>query len=116
MGIKIHCLIPLEDAVADGPTESLKEESGNAYDIHLALQGVEYAEVEQALSRLPSIQGITRGEDADHTLNLVLSCASGTDIRPDLYRIIKQKDWSLLEFHRESRTLENIFRELTKEG
>ncbi len=102
--------------VADGPTESLKEESGNAYDIHLALQGVEYAEVEQALSGLPSIREVTRQEDTDPTVNLVLSCSSGTDIRPDLYRMIKQKDWSLLEFHRESRTLENIFRELTREG
>ena len=102
--------------VADGPTESLKEESGKAYDIHLSLQGAEYRDVEEALSVLSSIRKISRGEDTDHIVSLVLSCSSGEDIRPDLYRIIKQKDWSLLEFHRESRTLENIFRELTKEG
>jgi ABC-2 type transport system ATP-binding protein len=102
--------------VADGPTESLKEESGSSYDIHLSLQGAEYTDVEQVLSALSSIRKISRGEDTDHTVNLVLSCSAGEDIRSDLYQIIKQKDWSLLEFHRESRTLENLFRELTKEG
>ena len=102
--------------VADGPTESLKKESGSAYDIHLSLQGADYKDVEQAFSALSSIRGISRGEDTNHTVNLVLSCSAGEDIRSDLYQIIKQKDWSLLEFHRESRTLENLFRELTKEG
>ena len=102
--------------VADGPTESLKEASGGAYDIHLSLQGVEYTDVELALAPLPTVRKISRCEDTDHTVNLVVSCGGGQDIRSDLYRIIKEKDWSLLEFHRESRTLENIFRELTKEG
>jgi ABC-2 type transport system ATP-binding protein len=102
--------------VADGPTESLKEESGSAYDIHLSLQGAEYQDVEKTLSPLSNIQKISRGEDTDHTLNLILSCKGGEDIRSDLYQIIKKNDWHLLEFHRESRTLENIFRELTKEG
>jgi ABC-2 type transport system ATP-binding protein len=102
--------------VADGPTASLKEESGSAYDIHLSLQGAEYGDVEQTLSSLPSIRKISRAGDTDHTMNLVLSCKAGEDIRSDLYQMIKNKDWSLLEFRRESRTLENIFRELTKEG
>jgi ABC-2 type transport system ATP-binding protein len=102
--------------VADGPTESLKEEAGRAYEIHLSLQGAEYEEVEKTLSPLSNIQKISRGEDTDHTLNLVLSCKAGQDVRSDLYQIIKKSDWHLLEFHRESRTLENIFRELTKEG
>lgn len=102
--------------VADGPTESLKEESGGAYDIHLSLQGAEYGDVEQTLSPLPNIGKISRGEDTDHIMHLVLSCGGPKDIRSDLYRIIKEKDWLLVEFYRESRTLENIFRELTKEG
>ena len=102
--------------VADGPTASLKEEAGSAYDIHLSLQGVEYEEVRKTLSPLSNIRKISREQDTDPTLNLVLSCKAGEDIRSDLYQIIKKHDWHLLEFHRESRTLENIFRELTKEG
>jgi ABC-2 type transport system ATP-binding protein len=102
--------------VADGPTESLKQEAGNPYDIHLSLQGAEYADVKETLSALPDIREVSRAEDTDHTMNLVLSCRAGDDIRADLYRLIKRKDWSLLELRRESRTLENIFRELTKEG
>jgi len=101
---------------ADGPTASLKEEAGNAYDMHLSLDVADYAEVEKTLSCLSNVRKVSRREDTDHTLNLVLSCKAGTDIRPELYRIIKEKDWPLLEFHRESRSLENIFRDLTKEA
>ncbi len=102
--------------VADGPTESLKEEAGSAYDLHLALQQADYEDVRKQLSTLSTVQRVSRGEETDHTLNVVLSCRAGEDVRPDVYRIIKKNDWLLVEFHRESRTLENIFRELTKEG
>jgi hypothetical protein len=33
-----------------------------------------------------------------------------------VYRKIKHTDWTLLEFHQETKTLENIFRELTREN
>jgi len=102
--------------VADAPTDTLKREAGNDYDIHLALQEADFAAVRDAFSSVPEIRNIARKEDSDHTLNLVLSCKSGEDIRPAVYQIIKKNDWLLLEFQRVSRTLENIFRELTKEN
>jgi ABC-2 type transport system ATP-binding protein len=101
--------------VADGPTDSLKKEAGSEYDLHLSLQEADYAVVEEALSALPEVKRISRRDDTDHTLNLVLSCEGGKDIRPDVYQVVKKSDWLLVEFHRESRNLENIFRELTKE-
>ncbi len=102
--------------VADGTTDKLKQEAGKAYDIHLSLQQADYKTVNQALSAVTEIDSISRTEDTDSTLNLLLSCKTDKDIRPQVYEVIKQNDWLLLEFHRESRTLENIFRELTKEN
>jgi ABC-2 type transport system ATP-binding protein len=39
-----------------------------------------------------------------------------SDPRVDIYAAIKTTDWLLVDFHRETKTLETIFRELTKEN
>ena len=49
-------------------------------------------------------------------VRLRLTCEAARDPRPDLYRRIRSTDWTLLEFHQETLTLEDVFRELTKEG
>ncbi|MCK7466950.1 MAG: ABC transporter ATP-binding protein [Desulfosudis oleivorans] len=38
------------------------------------------------------------------------------DPRPEIYRRIRQTSWVLLDFHQETQTLEDVFRELTKES
>jgi ABC-2 type transport system ATP-binding protein len=45
-----------------------------------------------------------------------LAYQSTDDLRPDVYRKIKETDWILLDFHQETQSLENIFRQLTKES
>ena len=45
-----------------------------------------------------------------------LSCTADADLRASIYHTIKETDWVLLEFYQETQTLENIFRELTREN
>ena len=45
-----------------------------------------------------------------------LMVASGKDIIEPLYQKIKSSDWILHEFHQETKTLESIFQQLTKEA
>jgi ABC-2 type transport system ATP-binding protein len=45
-----------------------------------------------------------------------LTCNADADLRESIYHTIKETDWVLLEFYQETQTLENIFRELTKEN
>ncbi len=40
--------------------------------------------------------------------------ASGSDIRPELFALIVQKGWLLLEMRRDAQTLEDVFKVLTK--
>jgi len=69
-----------------------------------------------------SFDQVTIDEDLDKktedesALHVRLKCKSLSDIRGDIYRKIKQMDWILLEFHQEAQSLENIFRQLTKEN
>jgi len=102
--------------VADGSTETLKKSVSGKSLINMSLQGTDIESVKQALHDIDGISAVAPiGQEGD-TLHVRLSCQSLTDLRAEIYRKIKQTDWTLLEFHQETKSLENIFRELTKEN
>jgi hypothetical protein len=37
------------------------------------------------------------------------------EVRPAIYELAKQRSWTLYELHQATRSLEDLFRELTKE-
>ncbi|MBW1850266.1 MAG: ATP-binding cassette domain-containing protein [Deltaproteobacteria bacterium] len=105
---------------ADGTTEKLRQGMGDEYVIHICLMDADLASVKRELGAIDQVTGIE--EDIDRkvndegTLYLKLNCRSSTDLRGDIYRKIKETAWTLLEFHQETQSLENIFRQLTKEN
>lgn len=102
--------------VADDRVENLKQTAGQKHFIHLELLNANFQEVSH---RLNSIQGILNTKQIDETpegpLKVRLACESVVDLRETIYQTIKQTSWILIGFHQETKTLENIFRELTKE-
>ncbi|NOQ18422.1 MAG: ATP-binding cassette domain-containing protein [Desulfobacterales bacterium] len=102
--------------VADGSTETLKQFASGKNIMHLCLQNADFKTVETNLSKLDGVESVTRITETDSELDVRLTCQSAGDLRPDVYRIIKDTDWILLDFHQETQTLENIFRKLTKES
>ena len=102
--------------VADGSTENLKQSASGKNIMHLCLQNADFETVETNLSKLDGVESVTRITETDSELDVRLTCQTAGDLRPDVYRIIKDTDWILLDFHQETQTLENIFRKLTKES
>jgi ABC-2 type transport system ATP-binding protein len=102
--------------VADGSTENLKQSASNKNIMHLCLQNADFKIVEANLSALDGVENVTKIKETDSELDIRVTCQSAGDLRPDVYRKIKETDWILLDFHQETQTLENIFRELTKES
>jgi ABC-2 type transport system ATP-binding protein len=102
--------------VADGDIDKLKHSAGDTSLIHLTLQQAESDAVRQKLSATAGVKGVVRVDAADGQLEVTLSVPSTEDLRAEIYRTVKQTDWELLEFYQESRTLETVFRELTKEN
>jgi ABC-2 type transport system ATP-binding protein len=106
--------------VADGKTQTLKQSASGASLIRIALRN---ADLESVKKELQVIDGVTdiaaasreHGED-EGVLTVTLTCQSSADVRGDIYRKIKDTDWILLELHQETKTLEHIFRELTREN
>ena len=103
--------------VADDTAEALKARAFEEYSLHVSLSGVEFDEAE---ARFRDIEGVNRIEKAAPTENgavdLRLVCRGGIDVRGPVYRRIKETEWGLMAFNRETETLENIFRDLTREG
>jgi ABC-2 type transport system ATP-binding protein len=102
--------------VADGDIDKLKHSAGDTSLIHLTLQQAESDAVRQKLSATAGVKGVVRLDAANGQLKVTLSVPSTEDLRGEIYRTVKQTDWELLEFYQESRTLETVFRELTKEN
>ena len=102
--------------VADGSSESLKRSAGGKNIMYLSLQNADFASLQKSLTDINGIENVSCISETDSVLNVRLAYQSADDLRPDVYRKIKETDWILLDFHQETQSLENIFRELTKES
>ena len=102
--------------VADGDIDKLKQSAGDTSLIHLTLQRADSDAVRQKLSATAGVKEVVRLDAVNGQLRITLSVPSTRDLRGEVYRTVKQTDWELLEFYQESRTLETVFRELTKEN
>jgi ABC-2 type transport system ATP-binding protein len=105
---------------ADGTTETLRQGARGEYVINVSLSGADLESVKTELGSIEQVlavdEALDRKAEDDAALHVRLSCTSASDLRADIYRKIKQTDWILLEFHQEIQSLENIFRQLTKEN
>lgn len=102
--------------VADGTTAELKREAGSDYILRISLQCSEFEDIKKSLQPVPEINNIILTKSKDGIIDFNITCSGKKDVRPDVYEIIKDNNWPLLEFYREKRTLEKTFRELTKEN
>jgi ABC-2 type transport system ATP-binding protein len=103
--------------IADGSTEDLQTSSESRNAIQISLSGADPGEVSERLKVVAGVRSVSPvpGENST-TARVNVVCEDGGDPRPALYAAIKATDWVLLEFHQETKTLETIFRELTRES
>lgn len=102
--------------VADGAMDTLKEGAGKEYRVNISLKNTDFEVVKNAFDGLEGVaETILRGIE-NGVLNVSLAINDERDLRPEIYHIIRENNWLLLEFCRQTHTLETIFRELTTEG
>jgi len=101
--------------VADGETGDIKQAAGRESVIRVSLVR---ADLENVRKRLGSIDGVARLEEVppadDGALTVNVVCRPGRDLRESIYQAIKETDWGLTGFVREAKTLETVFRDLTR--
>jgi len=102
---------------ADDSTERLRKSAGDAYIINLSLKNAEFGEVKTKLHGIAGIQSIEVNQlQRNELLNIQVNCTAGTDLREDIYNVVKSNNWVMMEYMREIKSLENIFRQLTREN
>ncbi|MBC8412877.1 MAG: ATP-binding cassette domain-containing protein [Nitrospira sp.] len=99
---------------ADGSTEDLKRQAGSDYIINVSLLNAVFEEAKEALQSITGVSEVILAGSENNQIDLHIACRSTNDLRQDIFKLIKEKDWGLLEFNRETKSLENIFRELTR--
>jgi len=102
--------------VAAGATDELKREAGSDYIMQVSVKHNNFEEISNSLRNVTEVNDVILVNDENGTIDFHLACSGKKDVRPEIYEVIKNNNWILLEFHMESRTLETIFRELTREG
>jgi ABC-2 type transport system ATP-binding protein len=111
--------------VADGPLDEIRAKSGKVrYVVSIqesagkqAYRGTgafpRQTEVEDALGSLKGIGKVTELPTDDRAHAYELASDADNDMRPELFRMAVDKGWVLLELHRDTQTLEDVFRNLT---
>jgi ABC-2 type transport system ATP-binding protein len=103
--------------IADGSTQDIKANTDQADTIRLELRGAAADAVKEKLTAVNGVASVDVADgDEPESVRADVHCQSMEDPRIDLYETIKATDWVLTNFHRESKTLETIFRELTREN
>lgn len=101
--------------IANGSAAELKQSDASGRILYITLNNAEFTQVQPVLEAINGVTAVTR-VDADNSDQLAvrLTCVPDSDLRETVYRQIKETDWLLMEFRQEARTLETIFRELTR--
>jgi ABC-2 type transport system ATP-binding protein len=104
--------------VADGTAETLKERGAQEPVVQVSLKNASPEQVISTFDAMGEVMKVSRigAIETNDALHFQLTCRQGSDPREALYRTIRETDWILLEFRRETKPLETIFRELTKEN
>ena len=71
------------------------------------------SEVEDALNKLAGVKKVAELPTDDRAHAYAIDGEDNQDIRADIFRLIADKGWVLLELHRDTQTLEDVFRQLT---
>jgi len=103
--------------VADGATDRLVREFGGGAVVDVTLH---FPDAQLVTAELRRVVGVERLEDfsevGEGLVKMAIFGKEDEDIRSALYRVIREQGWDLLDFHRRTETLENVFAQLTREN
>ena len=103
--------------VADDSTKDLKSSMGVKHQLTVGIRGASFDQVREALSAIEGIglkEQALVGEESD-AVGLSISYPREMDKRKEIYKLIEDNHWELLSFHQTTQSLEDVFRELTKQ-
>jgi ABC-2 type transport system ATP-binding protein len=104
--------------VADGTPASLRAAASGHDRLTVEIKGPS-DQIRSALEGLPGAARVAKGDGADAEpvgagcSRFVVESASGHDLRETVFAMVRDRQWILMEMHREATRLEDVFRQLT---
>jgi ABC-2 type transport system ATP-binding protein len=96
---------------ADGPVEQLMAQASGAVQITVEAEG---PGVTAEIAKLPGVTRVNEShQERTGRVSVVLTAEGGGDVRPEIFKLAKAREWTLYELHQETRSLEDLFQELT---
>jgi ABC-2 type transport system ATP-binding protein len=111
--------------VADGPLDEIRAKSGKvSYTVSVQesvgkdpYRGTgsppRKGEVEDAIGKIRGVGRLAELPTDERAHTYELTSDQDVDLRPELFKLMVDKGWVLLELHRDTQTLEDVFRNLT---
>src|SRR5262249_15163043 len=108
--------------VADGPLDDIRGKTGAVrYFVTVDEQGAESGhtppkvpDVESALKGIKKADRVRELPTDEKAHKFEVSGPSDVDLRAEIFRLMVQKGWTLLELRRDAQSLDTVFRELTR--
>ena len=104
---------PRQERARPRTSSPIQESAGEQRRTAAAAPSPKKGEVEDALGKVDGVKKLTElpTDERAHAYEVVSE--QDVDLRPDLFKLIADKGWVLLELHRDAQTLEDVFRNLT---
>ena len=104
------------EIVADGSPDSLQDKFRGQVEINLVLKkdSIDKDLIERALASISNVERARVQKVDDTTITFHVSAKKGSDVREEIFRKIVTMNLVLLEMNKEEKSLEDIFRQLTK--
>ena len=99
--------------VADGPVATLIGRAAGGVSVKVEIQVREVREVREVLAALPGVRDVAVEPARDGRVAATISADAQPDLRPEIFRLARDRDWVLYELHQEAGSLEDLFRGLT---
>lgn len=107
-------LISRGKLVADSPVKELLQRAQGIRTVHIEVEG---NDVEKSLSSLQGIADIERNDPVDGRKRYTITADDHeTDLRPEIFRLAKQRNWVLWELREDRARMEDVFYSLTSPG
>jgi len=102
--------------VADSPTAELRARYAHRASLRLAVSGCDERALTSALSACKGVAGVSPAEGESGLVTALVSIEGDAEIRPDVFRAVAERGWTIYEMALETNSLEDVFRALTTGG
>ncbi len=96
--------------VADGEVDQLVAQASGAVQVTVEASG---AGIADAVGGVDGVTRVNEVHESDGRVAVTLTSEAKKDVRPKIFDLAKANGWTLYELHQETRSLEDLFQELT---